>query len=331
MPVDNAIYPNSRVAILSTKLLTADKFYRLADSGSLENAVKSLYEIQYGGGITLSSPYDFDIMLSKELSLSLQFFADMTPDVQASNCFILPYDYVNLKAIMKCKLQSLSYDDCLIDNTIYAHEDIINFVENGVCQDIPIFMQQAIEEINELSKESKINPYDMDTIIDRAMYKHILFCSKKSHSRIVKQYVQVQADARNLMCCIRLAMAKLSLNMLENSFAVGGILDANDIQKAVESGNYEKLLEQTPYQGLLLAIAEDINSGSNVAGIENWLEKEKQKLFTPHKNEIETVMPILCYFMSKRTEIGNLRLILVCLKNKVEAGQIKNKLKELYV
>ncbi|MCH5153534.1 MAG: V-type ATPase subunit, partial [Clostridiales bacterium] len=48
------LYANGRIAVMSTRLLTADKFTRLAECSTLIEALRVLTENGYGNGLTVT-------------------------------------------------------------------------------------------------------------------------------------------------------------------------------------------------------------------------------------------------------------------------------------
>jgi vacuolar-type H+-ATPase subunit C/Vma6 len=53
-------------------------------------------------------------------------------------------------------------------------------------------------------------------------------------------------------------------------------------------------------------------------------------IFKSDKNDMFSVAPMAGYYLAKQTEIKVARMVLVCLKNKVDKLLIKQRLRELY-
>ena len=59
-------------------------------------------------------------------------------------------------------------------------------------------------------------------------------------------------------------------------------------------------------------------------------EGVKRNALMPFKGN-DGIEPVVLYFMSKKTEIANVRLALVCKKNGLDAEALSERIKELYV
>ncbi len=330
MPQDNTLYPNGRVAILSTRLLTADKFNRLAEANGLDACVKILYENNYGNGLVLGDPKDFEQLLYKEAELSMQFFIDMTANSKVTDCFILPNDYTNAKLLVKARILGIDVLDKLLVGTI--DKDILTQAVNQQKYDLlPSILSDALVEIDSI--ENGLSPYLIDTILDKAKYKHILFNSKKSNIKEITQYFICEIDTLNIMSAFRCYSAHFDTQKFEFMYIDGGTVACQELVSALNKGvDYlQGLFHYTKYKDFAITCAEELRSGRTLAVAEIMSANMKKNIITPHKNEMESVTPLIAYFLSKKTEIDNIRWILVCKKNKVDETTIKQRLKELYV
>ncbi len=94
MGVDQ-LYANGRIAVMSTRLLTADKFARIAESNTLAEAVKAVAENGYGNGVTPTVPNDYEQLLVAELDEALKVFKELCGNRHAVSYFLAKYDYLN--------------------------------------------------------------------------------------------------------------------------------------------------------------------------------------------------------------------------------------------
>ncbi|MCM1043569.1 MAG: hypothetical protein NC350_05120, partial [Corallococcus sp.] len=86
MSVDT-YYANGRVAVLSTKLFGADKFARIAESRDMTEAVKTLAESGFGGGIALENPNDYELLLRNELNQTVELLKELSSDKYVTRYF----------------------------------------------------------------------------------------------------------------------------------------------------------------------------------------------------------------------------------------------------
>ena len=98
MAGQSLIYSNARVKAMENSLLTSEKITRMAYSDSLGDAIKILYESNYGGGYTVDNPYAYNEILRAEESKVASFVREAMPD--KSGC--LPQVIITMqKAILR--------------------------------------------------------------------------------------------------------------------------------------------------------------------------------------------------------------------------------------
>ncbi len=319
----NAYYAGGRVAVLTTKLWTKERFLHLADSSSLDLAVRSLVESGYGNGKTVENSNDYEEILQSELALSVNFLNEMSCSPQITDCFLLRYDYLNAKVMMKCK---------------YMREEPANLYGCGLLSASKMWEQIAVDDYRELPEPMQwaLNAIDLefvngnrtpsviDNYLDRAMFKDLAKRTKRCHIASVKDYFKISADVANLMCFFRLKRAGLAIT--EDCFAEGGNV-APSVFALLTLANEGTIYSQ--FEGKLAEIAKVVEKGNFNEGV-RLAEDYKRQTLVAGKNNF-TVEPVICYFMSKLTEIDNIRTILICVKNGVDKETVKEKVKELYV
>ncbi len=327
------LYASGRVAVLSTKLIGREKLNRIAESNSLDAAVKILYENNYAGGMTVNSGSDFEQLLDKELEITVDFFKSMSPNKFLTDCFILGYDYTNAKLLQKARRMGI---DAKNSATKFGNIDV-NFLADAIdsidYDDLPKPMSDALRIIDEAYESGKGSAQFIDTVLDKAKYANILDNLKFAKSIYANEYFTADIDMMNILTAFRCLYIHYKDNQYAEMFIDGGSLILDEIVKAYGKGldgllNYT---HDTPYRKLGDICAESIRQDKPIVNAEIYFSNIKKKILTPYKNDMETVYPLVNYFMSKKTEIENLRWILVGVKNGVKEEVIKSRIKELYV
>ena len=91
MAGQSLIYSNARVKAMENSLLTSEKITRMAYSDNLLDAVKILYESNYGGGTTVDNPYAYGEILRMEEKRVVDFVREAMPDKSG----LQTLDYIN--------------------------------------------------------------------------------------------------------------------------------------------------------------------------------------------------------------------------------------------
>lgn len=319
----NAYYAGGRVAVLTTKLWTKDRFLRLAESSSLDMAVRSLVESGYGLGKTVDNCNDYEEILQAELASSVAFLNEMSCSPRITDCFLVRYDYLNAKVMMKCKYmreEPANLYGCGLISTSKMWEGIS--VDDY--RELPEPMQWALNAIDEQFVNGNRAPSVIDNYLDRAMFKDVASRTKHVSVASVKNYFKISADVANLTCFFRLKRAGIAISA--DCFAEGGTVKPQVFASLVEIPDG---FVNTKFEGKLADIAKAVENGNFNEGV-RLAEEYKRQTLVVGKNNF-TVEPVICYFMSKLTEIDNIRTVLICVKNGVDKEKVKEKVKELYV
>ena len=96
------IYTNGSVAVLTTKLLSQEKLSRMAESDSVGEALKVLFESGYADGTAMTAA-DFESVLAEQTKQAAEFVKQNSPEPASTDCFLLQTDYRNAKIAMKSK------------------------------------------------------------------------------------------------------------------------------------------------------------------------------------------------------------------------------------
>lgn len=316
------LYANGRIAVMSTRLLGADKFTRLAESSSLIEALRVLSENGYGGGITVANANDYEVVLRAELDVTLALLKELCYDRHAVAYFLCPYDYLNAKILMKSKYQRVSGVDYCFTNASY---DPVQMQEDFVQDCYKAYgknMAEACDEIDTEFANGNRSAQLIDTILDNAMFAEMNRHAKRSSIRLVRRLFVWQVDTTNLMLVYRLKKSGAPVEQLSRWFVAGGKVKldalaklwANDVLSADLPDEYRRFYELCKIENATLAAAE-----REQIAYRNKLVADCADLLT--------IQPVIDYFFKKTDEIQKLRRLLVDVKNGVDKERIKEKLK----
>ena len=316
------LYANGQIAVKSTRLLTADKYTRLAECSSLVEALRVLSENGYGAGVTLLSSNDYEQILREELDETLAMLKEYCYDKNAANYFLCPYDYVNAKILMKSKYLRASGVEYCFDSASY---DPNKMQDDFVADNYASYsknMAEACDAIDTQFAEGNRSAQMIDAELDKAMFADMERYAKRSSIRLVHKLWLWQVDTANLMLVYRLKKANCDVSELQKWFIKGGSVKLDMLQKLWDSDTASVDLPDD-YRHFY-ALCKSENASLNAA------EKEqvtvRNKLVREYA-DLLTIQPVLEYFFAKIDEIGKIRQLLVDVKNGVDKEKIKEKLK----
>ena len=316
------LYVNGRIAVMSNRLLTADKFLRLAECNGMPEALKVLAECGYGAGITLNSPNDYEQILIAELDEAMSVFDELCFDKNAKAYFLCRYCYHNAKVLMKNKyMRQESAEGCFNNAGADPHKLQEEFV-NDDYSSCSKTLAEALRDVDYQFADGNRSPRVVDVVLDKAMYREMRTYAKRSTNAIPRELFRYEADTLNLMLLYRLKKAAAEPSSLKDWFVEGGSLKMETLAKLWANDSAGAELAE-PYRQFYSLCTTD---NQNLLAAEAAQKAGRNKIVRDHADFL-SVQPVIQYFFSKVDEIDKVRHLLIYLKNGVDKETIKNYLK----
>lgn len=333
MAGQSLVYSNARVKAMENSLLTGEKITRMAYSDSLQEAIKILYESNYGNGYTVDNPYKYAEILRAEENKVVGFLREAMPDKSGLQTFLATNDYHNVKSILKAKYtKGLDVAPMLMPYGNIAIETLQECVQKEDYTSLPEDMASAIKLIEEKQKTGEINPRFVDIVLDKAMYSDILTQCKKAKVKSITKYWITNIDLNNISTFLRCKKIGADIKFFNENFIEGGEIK-DYILQGLYKENYDTIAEKLKYNTLgdliCEAVSEMKNSNSLVQFEVNW-DNYLLEIFKNDKADVFSVAPIAGFYIAKKVELKMVRMILTCLKNHADLSEIKKRLRGFY-
>ena len=316
----NQLYANGRVAVLSTKLLSADKFARLTECNTMPEAVKVLTENGYGSGAATDGTADYEVILRGELDNTLKLVKELLYDKYALSFVLARYDYLNAKALMKSKYMRVDGVGYCYNEASIAPEAMQNAFVNDDYSVVSKNMAEACDEIDTQYADGNRSPSLIDKMLDKALYADLRTYAKKCRVKIISELYDYEVNTVNLSTIYRLKKANADKENYERIIIDGGSINIDTLLKLWDN---EQAVQDLPYEYKpFFALCTSDNADLIAAERER---REHQFAIISSAVDLMSIQPVLDYFYRKVNEIEKVRRVLVGLKS----GQDKDKLKEL--
>lgn len=297
-------------------LLGKDKYVRLIDCENYYEAIKLLRE--FGFGKQLESDNLSELIKAEEREL-IEFIKEYSPGGGVDSYFLLPYDFLNAEALLKCKKLGLEKEKYLTCEASLQIENLQNAV-NG--------QSSGIKELDEAIKTAdqtfdSLTGAMLDSILLNAMYKAMLRLIKDSG---LKKFVQTEIDLKNISILLRTDSLDeyklLKLNPTSLTLSQEQVLFSKDKAKILQAFKGNKL-----YDFILKAVD---SIGKPLTEFENLSQSFMLTALKERRFLIKGKEPYLLYVLYRKADILNVRLILLNLRAKESANTIKQKLRDSY-
>lgn len=303
------LYANGRIAVLSTKLLTKDKFVRLAECGTLAEALRVLAELGFGES---AQPNDYEQVLRRETDAALGAIKELCTNGKVLGYLLCKYNYHNAKALMKGKYMRRDCLSLCFESATYPPEQMRDDFVSDNYRRYSRLMAEACDAVDTAFANGERNPQKIDMILDKACFAEMLRLAHASLCPLAVKLCDLQINCTNLTLAQRFKRAGFSAEALNEWLVAGGSISREKI-----AGYFEGTQSANDFPEQYRALF----------GSENAFATLRNKLVADYADPL-TVQPALEYFFAKTDEIDLIRLILVGVKNGADKNKLKDKINQ---
>ena len=320
----NAIYANARAKALENALLSKDRLNRMAESVSADEAVKILYEVNFGDGLIIDGAPDFERLIAAEQKKFIAFIREVSASDYVTKFFLLENDYHNAEAIVRAKHLKSDYLPMLVSDGLIRSEDMAKKIMADDYGDFSDKLAGALSYADGEFVAGNASGAAVNAAFVKALYSELSNCAKK-----IKELGNIfgcKADCAN----IGVALRTRNFSEAEKYFVPGGLLDSDSLKVLCEE-DLDILREKCRYfprgDFILAAVNRD---GNPLTEFEKLSDDYAMDVLKKHRYSIDGMLPFITYCYYKSTEIKNVRIILVGLLNGWDKNDIKRRLRNGY-
>ena len=312
-------------------LLTQEKADRMLDSKTADDALRVLYELQYGEGLDEIPASEFEKLLALEMIKTYDMIMSLVPDKEYFNLFLYPNDYHNIKVLLKAEFASVSSEDLLIGTGTIPLADLDEKIQNRSFSDMREEMANGIKEVIETFGATQ-DPQVIDLILDKACYKDMSLEVAKLKNAFIKGFVELKIDTINIKSFIRAKEMQKSWDFFSKIYIEGG-----KVPERLFINNYDEPYEQFAERlgafNLSEVLYESIPALKET-GRFTVLEKFCDNLLMDYIRESRYVPfgiePLVSYIMAKESEIKTVRIIMAGKLAGISTELIKERIRDTY-
>ena len=208
MPKD-IVFINGLVKSREKYLISGEKFARIIDASSSDEAFKTLCEYNFGGEVSADArPEDYEKLCSAEWDKFMEFLREYAPNERFLTCLTARNDFFNAECAVRQKNVGTS-DDAFMPAGIYP-VDALKGAANGKVN-VPATLSAPIKAAQELFDKGEATGANVSTLFLRAYFAYMLKTVKNADW---KQFVVYEIDAKNISTALRADSYEKADNLL---------------------------------------------------------------------------------------------------------------------
>lgn len=322
---EGLIFANSRAKAKEMNLFSEERLLRMMECKNIDDAVRILIEVNYAGGMIVDGNDFYDLLIEEERIVTA-FVREVAPANVGFECFFLRNDYHNIKALFKAKYGKI--DDLtplILPDGNYKFSKLKEWMDSDKLN-FSTFVTEAVKTINKAFETGNGSPRLIDVELDKAMYSDIVARLKLVSDKYILQYFKTLIDSTNILTFLRVTKIHASYAFFANNFVEGGGITLKQFEEVgTDNAKLVKLLSGTVYKEFYDKIIDN-----DLSQYETMQDNYLLKIFSINKSDMFSVAPIVGYYLAKLNEIKVIRVVLVCIKNKVDFDEMKKRVRLLY-
>ncbi len=316
------------VRTLEGRLFNQQTVNRLLDAKDIHTLKRELGETEYQNLLSFSPDLqDFEVELSRGLKRTYELMASIAPDPEKINLLRLRYDFHNIKAGYKAKLQGETADAALSDLGLIDKGLLLKLIEEGSYEQLPLGLSQpVIAAVTKLGTAASGSSVDMT--FDGVMYEFLYLKAARGTSLFLKILFQQYIDLTNLKSWLRVKKREGDKKLL-----LAALLDYGFIEKSRWLNLYESSaadlparLAHTPYSKLISEGISRYQQQASLTALQRLIDNYMLGYMEAARLICMGPEPLIAYIWAKENEVKVLRTILVGKLNDLPLAAIKERL-----
>ena len=312
--------------------LTQEKVERMLDSKTPDDALKVLYELNYGDDLEDIPAAEFEKLLVLELEKAYEMVLSLAPEKAYFTHFLYPNDYHNVKVLLKSEFSDTLAEELMMGGGTMPVSDLTELVQSRNYFGMREEMAKGIQEVVDIFGTTQ-DPQVVDLILDKACYRDINIEISKLQNDFISGYIALKIDTVNLKSFIRAKEMNKSWDFFSKIYIEGGKIperlfvtgyDETPEQFAERLGAYN-------LQALLQESAAMIKETGRFTVLEKLCDNMVMDYVKETKYIPFGVEPLVGYLSAKESEVKTIRIIMAGKLAGISAELIRERIRNTYV
>lgn len=341
MAAEGYINSIARLRVIEKRLMGRDTIERAASAATFEEALMVFSECGYEVSDTEDSEQfqeadPMESAIQAELDFTYRTVDELAMKNRTIEVFKLRTDIVNLKLLLKLRLQGAELGIPLQKGGVYEEAVLRAMVKTGDYSSLPREISDALEML-EVEMYKKPDPRRLSTVLDSAYISH----AYKVKDPFVREYFRATADFDNLIMLVRMRACGMNAEDYKKCLLPEGSLKASALVSAYDMSDDEIIsrvifdpLEPNDGIRILRERMRDsfaaCSRGKGASALELGRDNYLISLASKGRHDISSIAPIVGYMLAKEQEVRCVRLILTAKRNDLPRSVIDERLGELY-
>ena len=215
MPQTSVPYAVARIRAQGRDRLDAGRVERLLSASDYEEALRTLAEIGWSG-----EGADAEAIAAARVESACALVRKVSPCPDATDCFLLRYDALNLKMLLKARCLG-QRPKRLSACGVYPPELLEHAVADHTYKRLPDVLREALDGL-EKTLAVREDALAIDTTVDKAVFALTVQKLRHVRSGVIRDYFAGRADFLNAIMLLRVVRMERDAAFLREMLLPGG-------------------------------------------------------------------------------------------------------------
>jgi V/A-type H+-transporting ATPase subunit C len=277
----------------------------------------------------------YDSALETELGAAFSEFATFVPDRELIDVFRVPYDFHNVKVLLKGGFKARSGGkkryDLLTSLGSIPVDDLISKVESEEYGLLPYGLSQAIPACVPVWEQSK-DIVEIERILDKCLFATIVSLAGALGEPGVTRWAQARVDSENLRNLLRVKRFGFDASAASSFLHEGGAIAPSVLVPLISEqfDGWGRVLGYSDVGMAISAVPDDGDFDNLIVSLERALDDYCSSTVANARYSPDAPENVLAYLWGKEMEAKNIRTILVSKGSKSDSSKVKGMMRRGY-
>jgi V/A-type H+-transporting ATPase subunit C len=257
---------------------------------------------------------------------------ELIADSPLEDVFLLPYDFHNIKLLLKGKLSgNQAIKEWPLETGKYSRHTLVDAIYDDLPSDLPAVLVDDIHEIGEAFQNTR-NFALVDHRLDRRLRAMQLEIARTAKSVFLVSYLQHLADIYNITTLIRRKTHELGRDELSDALLDTGTLAISFFEKVYDTGweSIATAFKPTDYSPVVAAALAQIDQNNFLAILDTACQRFLIEFLRQAKQQCFGVEPIVAFYLAREHELKVARTIWIGKLFEYPLDRLRIRMKELF-
>jgi V/A-type H+-transporting ATPase subunit C len=305
----------------------------MMEADGLDGALKILSETNYARGMN-EGDGRYDSALEAELGSTFDEFATFVPNRALIDIFRAPYDFHNVKVLMKSGFKAHSGGkkryDLLTRLGSLPVDDLASKMESEEYGLLPYGLSRTIPACASVWEQSR-DVVEIERVLDRCLFAAILSLAESANEPGVLKWARARLDSENLRNLLRVKRFGFDASSAVAFLHEGGSI-APSVLVPLMSEQFDGWGRVIGYSdvGLAISAVPDDDFDKLIVALEKTLDDYCSSLLANARFSSDAPENVIAYLWGKEMEVKNIRTILVSKGTNSDRDEVRGMMRRAY-